>query len=117
MNISCKSIDDFCNMISTCVVNGIKDVRIFISSDKSYPSVATINSEKCNIKFIYVLFTPLYTAIYNGNVKSNLYDEIYKQLIECQEQSNVAFRIQVFDELSYNPESNRLTINHQSAVI
>ena len=58
MLIQNHDINDFCTMITTCVFNKTKDIRLFISTSQ-------INQQ---IKFTYVLFSPLYTAIYSDTV-------------------------------------------------
>ena len=77
MKIECKNIVDFCELISISIGQDIKDKCVFISSEKSYPSVSFENSKKDNIKFTYVFFTPLYTAIYSGNIKGNIHPNSY----------------------------------------
>ena len=115
MNIICNNINDFCTMITTCVSNSIKDIRVFISEHESYPSIATPASAKDHISFTFVLFTPLYTAIYSSNVKKELYNEIYDSLEKCQEQCNHDFRIQIFVSLKF--KDNNLYISKELDVI
>ena len=115
MNIVCNNIDDFCIMITTCCSNGLKDIRLFISDEDSYPNISFPNTPKDHIKFTYVLFTPLYTAIYSDNVKNNIYDKIYETLKECQENCNHDFRIQVFDKITLS--DNNIYINKELDVI
>jgi len=94
-------------MITTCIFNGIKDIRVFISE-------SNINEK---IKFTYVLFTPLYTAIYNGRKNTEECKPIFNTLSQCQEQCNHKFRIQVFDKLFLDSETNRLVIGTETNVI
>lgn len=115
MNIICKNINDFCTMITTCIANGIKDIRVFISEKESYPSVAVQTTPKSNISFTYVLFTPLYTAIYSDNIKNFEYEKVYKTLLDCQEECNCDFRIQVFDDIKL--KDNNLHIEKELNVI
>lgn len=115
MNIICKDINDFCTMITTCSLNGIKDVRVFISEKENYPDVAFSTTPKNNITFTYALFTPLYTAIYSDNIVNIKYEDIYNVLIECQEQCNHDFRIQVFDNLNF--KDNNLYIGRELNVV
>ena len=115
MYIQCSNINDFCTMITTCSLNGIADVRLFISEIPSFPNVATELSKKNYVKFTYALFTPLYTAIYNGNVLNTEYDKIYKTLESCQEQCNHDFRIQIFDKLTF--KDNALHIGTELKII
>lgn len=106
MNIICNNINDFCTMITTCVSNNIKDIRVFISEQESYPNgPITALSSKSNSSFTYVLFTPLYTAIYSGNIKTAEYDNIYNVLEKCQENCNHDFRIQIFDKLNFKDDN------------
>lgn len=115
MNIICNNINDFCTMITTCNLNGIKDIRIFISVDDSYPNVSFPNSNKDHTRFTYALLTPLYTAIYSDNVKDVEYDNIYKELSECQENCNHDFRIQVFEKVDFI--NNNLYVEKELNVI
>lgn len=114
MNIICKNIDDFCTMITTCCANNIKDIRVFISEKESYPNVS-VGTSKNHISFTYALFTPLYTAIYSENILNSKYDSIYKTLLDCQEQCNCDFRIQVFNSIKY--KDNNLYIERELDVI
>lgn len=116
MNIICNNINDFCTMITTCICNNIKDIRVFISKKESYPNgVITPSSLKNNTSFTYALLTPLYTAIYSDNIKSNEYDNIYNALEKCQENCNHDFRIQIFDKLNF--KDNNLYIGKELQVI
>lgn len=118
MNILCNNIDDFCSMISTCTFNGIKDVRLFISEKDTYRNgLITANSIKDHKKFTYIFFSPLYTAIYTDSVYLEDYNVIYNKLETCQEQCNHDFRIQVFDSLSFNFDTQLLTIGKEINVI
>lgn len=118
MYIKCEDIDVFCTMITTCSSNNIKDIRIFISEEDSYKKgLRDSSTPKDHKKFTYVLFTPLYTAIYSDSVKDIDYENIYKTLENCQEQCNHDFRIQIFDTLSFNDEKGVLTIKNEINVI
>ncbi len=118
MYIKCSNINDFCTMITTCSLNGIKDVRLFISERDSYKQgLITSNSIKNYKNFTYVFISPLYTAIYTGNVKNSEYEEIYKTLEDCQEQCNHDFRIQIFDNLSFDYDKGYLTVENEINVI
>ena len=108
MNIICNNINDFCTMITTCTLNGINDVRVFISETSSIKNIKN---------FTYAFFSPLYTAIYTGNVETSAYNEIYKNLENCQEQCNHNFRIQIFDNLSFAPDKDILTVENEINVI
>lgn len=108
MNIICNNINDFCTMITTCTSNGIQDVRVFISETSSIKNTKN---------FTYVFFSPIYTAIYTGNEETSTYEEIYKTLEKCQEQCNHDFRIQIFDDLSFDPSKGILTIESEINVI
>lgn len=116
MNIICNNINDFCTMITTCIQNNIKDIRVFINEEESYPnSVITQTSLKNNTSFTYVLLTPLYTAIYSDNIKTTEYDNVYNSLEKCQENCNHDFRIQIFDKLNF--KDNNLYIGKKLQVI
>ncbi len=115
MNIICKNINDFCTMITTCIANGIKDIRVFISEKESYPSVFFTSTPKDHVTFTYALFTPLYTAIYSDNIHNSEYEKIYKVLTECQEECNCDFRIQVFDDIKF--KDNNLHVGRELNVI
>ena len=115
MNIICKDINDFCTMITTCLSNGIKDVRVFISEKESYPNVFVSSTSKDYISFTYALFTPLYTAIYSDNIKNFEYEKLYNVLTECQEQCNHDIRIQIFDDIKF--KDNNLYIGRELNVI
>lgn len=117
MTINVNNITDFITMITTCISNSINDIRVFISEKDSYPSVSTIGTPKNHVKFTYVLFTPLYTAIYSDNIKSEKYDSIYKSLEICQEQCKHDFRIQVFEDITYNSNNDTLIVEKQLNVI
>lgn len=118
MNIICNNINDFCTMITTCTLNNIKDVRIFVSETDSYnKGLITSNSIKNHKKFTYVFLSPLYTAIYTGNVENSTYEKIYKTLENCQEQCGHDFRIQIFDNLSFDFDKCILTIKNEINVI
>lgn len=118
MYLQCNNINDFCTMITTCSLNGIKDIRVFISEATSYgKGLITTNSIKDHTKFTYVFFSPLYTAIYTGNIKNEDYELVYKSLEKCQEQCNHDFRIQVFDVLSFNYDKNYLVVENELKVI
>lgn len=118
MYIQCDNINDFCTMITTCSLNGINDVRLFISEEDSYKQgLITPASIKDHKSFTYVLFTPLYTAIYNGNIINTEYEKIYKTLENCQEQCDHNFRIQIFDKLSFDYDKGYLTIGTEINVI
>ena len=106
MNIICDNINDFCTMITTCISNNVKDIRVFISSEESFPNIFFTNSNKDNVRFTYALLTPLYTAIYSNNVKNTEYDNIYNTLDKCQENCNHDFYIQVFDKLEFQSDNN-----------
>ena len=95
-------------MITTCTFNGMNDVRVFISETSSIKNTKN---------FTYVFFSPIYTAIYTGNEETSAYERIYKTLENCQEQCNHNFRIQIFDNLSFNPDKNILTIENEINVI
>ncbi len=59
MHIKCLNIDDFCTLITTCAMNGIKDIRVFINEHLSSDSLFEFDSsEKSNKLITYVLFTP-----------------------------------------------------------
>lgn len=116
MNIICNNINDFCTMITTCTYNNIKDIRVFISEKESYPNgIITPSTLKNNTSFTYALLTPLYTAIYSDNIKTNEYDNIYHSLEKCQENCNHDFRIQIFDKLNF--KDNTLYIGKELQVI
>ena len=102
-------------MITTCSLNGINDIRVFIEQKSSYPNASFPNSSKNYHRFTYALFTPLYTAIYSDNVKNDLYDTIFNSLLECQENCNHSFRIQEFEYLDFKDGS--LTIEKELNVI
>lgn len=106
MNIICKNINDFYTLITTCSLNGINNIRVFISQTSSYPNVRITTTPKDHIKFTFALLTPLYTAIYSDNVKNSEYDKIYDTLEQCQYQCNNNFRIQVFDKLEFKSDNN-----------
>lgn len=108
MNIICNNINDFCTMITTCTLNGIKDVRVFISST---------NSTENTTNFSYVLFSPLYTAIYKGISENSEYEKNYNTLKNCQEQCDHNFCIQIFKNLSFDSDKNILTIEDEINVI
>lgn len=108
MNIVCNDINDFCTMITTCTLNGIKDVRVFISETSSTENTTN---------FTYVLFSPLYTAIYTGDFEISEYEKIYNTLENCQEQCNHNFCIQMFKNLSFDTDKNILTIENEINVI
>ncbi len=109
MKIECKNIVDFCELISISIGQDIKDKCVFISSEKSYPSVSFENSKKDNIKFTYVFFTPLYTAIYSGNIKSSLATEEYQTLEDFCLKNNV--HIHSFEKMKYISDTDSLMIN------
>lgn len=115
MNIICENINDFCTMITTCIANGIKDIRVFISEKESYPSVFFTSTPKDYVTFTYALFTPLYTAIYSDNIHNSEYEKVYKVLTECQEECNCDFRIQVFDDIKF--KDNNLHVGRELNVI
>lgn len=118
MNIQCNNINDFCTMITTCSLNGINDVRLFVSENDSYrQGIVTPNSYKDHISFTFIFFSPIYTAIYTGNVKDTEYDKIYKTLEMCQEQCKHSFRIQIFDPLSFNFDKGFVTVGNELNVI
>jgi len=118
MYIKCDNINDFCTMITTCSLNNINEVRLFISETDSYSKgLRTASSVKDHIKFTYVFFSPIYTAIYTDNVKNSEYDKIYKSLEYCQEQCNHSFRIQVFNNLSFDFDNNCLCIDNELNII
>lgn len=108
MIIENHNINDFCTMITTCVFNKTKDIRLFISTSQ-------INQQ---IKFTYVLFSPLYTAIYSDTVIEEEYNRIFSILEKCQDRDcNHDFRIQCFDNLSFNLEKCILTVGKETNVI
>ena len=117
MTINVNNINDFISMISTCVENNIKNIRVFISEKESYPNLSTIGTPKDYINFSYVLLTPLYTAIYSENIKNIKYDEIRKTLLSYQNETNMSFRIQIFDDITYNYDNNTLSISRELDVI
>ncbi len=101
MYIKNKNIDDFCTMITTCLWNGVPDVKVFHSYQEQYNDEDDIdNPEDKYVEFIYVLFTPLYTAIYNDTVKEEEFDKIDKKFNEFQDYNcEHKFQKYVFDEL------------------
>lgn len=100
MYIKCNNINDFCTMITTCALNSIDDIRVFIEDSKH---------------LTYILFTPLYTAIYLDNVNEDKKEIIFKTLLECQENCNHSFRIQQFRYLDF--KDNCLTVEGELNVI
>lgn len=116
MTIINNNINDFCTMITTCALNKIHDNRVFIS-ENSYPEDGFGNVANNKTSFTYVLLTPLYTAIYKDKVNKDEYDKIYSILSDCQEQCNGNFRIQVFDKISFNKDTNSLVVGCETNVI
>ncbi len=115
MNINCKTIKDFCELINISIGQGIKNQCVFASSNLSYPSISFANTSKDHKSFIYVFFTPLYTAIYSGNVKSNIADEEYNLLKETC--SKYELHIHTFDNLKYHSAENSLLLDTHIEVI
>jgi len=65
MYIKCDNINDFCTMITTCSLNNINEVRLFISETDSYSKgLRTASSVKDHIKFTYVFFSPIYKNLF-----------------------------------------------------
>ncbi len=115
LNIDCKNIKDFCELIDISIGQGIKTQCIFASSKSSYPSVSFVDTPKDHKSFTYVFFTPLYTAIYSGNVKSNIADDEYNLLKETC--SKHELYIHCFDKLKYNSQEHTLLVDTHIEVI
>ncbi len=106
MNIQCSNINDFCELITLASKQNIKAQTIFASSKSSYPSIAFENSHKDHQTFTYAFFTPLYTAIYTGKIKANVFNEEYNLLKDTC--SKFGLYIYSFEKLNVNFEKNTL---------
>lgn len=106
MNIQCSNINDFCELITLASKQSINTKTIFASSKSSLPSLAFANTPKDHQSFIYAFLTPLYTAIYTGNIKANLFNEEYNQLKDTC--SKFDLHIYSFEKLNVNFEKNML---------
>ena len=115
MNINCKNISDFCELVRVSVGHDLKNQCVFASSKQGYPSLAFPNTPKDHKTFTYVLFTPLYTAIYSGNIKDDLFDKEYDLLKETC--SKYEIYIHTFDKLSYNSDTNTVSLENPIDVI
>lgn len=115
MNINCENIKDFCELINISIGQNIQNQCLFASSKSSYPSVFFDTSPKDHKSFTYAFFTPLYTAIYSGNVKSNIFDEEYNILKETC--SKFSLYIHTFDKLKYVSDTNSLSLETHIEVI
>ena len=119
MTIQVNNITDFINLIETCISNNIKDIRLFINEENTCTTQKISKSEllRYDTSFTYVLFTPLYTAIYSDKIKAENYDTIFKNLLSFQEQCNHDFRIQRFKNISFDASKNILKVDSQLDVI
>lgn len=119
MTIQVNNITDFINLIETCISNNIKDVRVFTSEETKCTTQRISKPEelKYDTSFTYVLFTPLYNAIYSDKIKAENYDTIFKDLLLFQKQCNYDFRIQRFKNISFDASKNILKVDSQLDVI
>ena len=115
MNINCKDIKDFCELINISIGQGIQNQCVFVSSKASYPSVFFDNTPKDHKSFTYAFLTPLYTAIYSGNIKANTFEEEYEILKDTC--SKFELRIHTFDKLKYNDNTDTLSLETHIDVI
>ena len=115
MTIQVNNITDFINLIETCISNNIKDVRVFTSEETK--RISKPEELKYDTSFTYVLFTPLYNAIYSDKIKAENYDTIFKDLLLFQKQCNHDFRIQRFKNISFDASKNILKVDSQLDVI
>lgn len=119
MTIQVNNITDFINLIETCISNNIKDIRMFTSEETKCANQKISKSEtlRYDTSFIFVLFTPLYTAIYSDKIKTENYDTIFKNLLLFQKQCNHDFCIQRFRKISFDASKNILKVDSQLDVI
>lgn len=115
MNIECKTINDFCELIDISVGQGLENLFVFVSSKPSYPNVAVATTSKNYQKFNYTLFTPLYTVIYQDNIKADIATKDFNLLKErC---NKYEIHIHTFDKLKYISDSNSLSLETHIEVI
>ena len=107
MYIKVNCIADFLTMIMTCTHNGVNQVRVFIAD--------SANESNYETNFTYVLFTPLYIAIYSGTVSDIEYDHIGKSLMSFQDSNADKFRIQVFEKIIV--KNNCIDVTNETCVI
>ena len=108
MIITCKNIRDFCELINISIGQDVQPKCIFVSFESSYPSITFIDSIKNHKSFTFAFSTPLYTAIYDGNIECDVFDKEYTYLKElCSSQK---IHIHIFDELKYDTKNNSLSI-------
>ena len=115
MNINCKDIRDFCELINVSIGQGLQNQCVFVSSKTGYPGVAVPTSPKDYKSFTYTFLTPLYTVIYSGNIKANTFEEEYEILKDTC--SKFDLRIHTFDKLKYNANTDTLSLEAHIDVI
>lgn len=109
MYIRSNNINDFCLLIESCYRNEFQNIKIFISEHEVSKDVT---------EFIYVLFTPLYTAIYSDTISTYEYNKIYKTLETCQNSAcEHNIYIQEFDNIEFDKDSHTLIVGKQTNVI
>ena len=115
MNIECKNINDLCELIDIAIGQGLENLFVFVSAKPSYPNVVVATSPKNYKKFNYTLFTPLYTVIYQGNIKADIAAKDFDLLKERCDKYEI--HIHTFDQLNYRSDSNSLSLETHIDVI